>query len=209
VVSPARRPAFFLLKNYLARYLFVYGIPKIPKGQWFAEEELRRFRVDLFPQELQRRVIYGETFLFRLAREYPDTYWGQCAFLETFRMWLTPPTKDRSDLKMEDLRRAGREFLTRHPDSEFAPDILFLLGRLAETEYSVNVTHANRTFYDRNRWRNRPLNSYVEEKRLTALDIYRQILVSTKRPEFREYLEYTLPRLRAGVGTHCDYSWWR
>lgn len=208
-VSPSRRPVFLLLKNYLARYLFFFGIPKIPKGSWFAEEELDTFRIDLLPLEQQRRVIYGETFLFRLAREYPDTFWGQYAFLETFRMWLTPPTKERSDHWAEDLRRAGREFLARHPDSEFTPDILFLLGRLAEKEYSVTIIHENRTFYEKNRWRDRPLDVYVEGKRLAALDIYRQVLTSPSRHEFEEYLKYTLPRLCAGVGTGCTYSWWR
>jgi hypothetical protein len=207
--APEHRPAVLLLKNYLTRYVFAYGPGKLPKDKWFSEEDLLRFRVDLVPQERARRVLYGETFLFRLARDYPDTYWGQYAFLETFRMGLTPPTRERGDHWMKDLRRAGRDFLTRYPRSGFAPDILFLLGRLAETEYSMTANHLKRAWYHGNRWRDEPLPRYAEESRLTALDLYRRVLDSPRRAEFEEYLEYTLPRLRAGVGTGCDYSWWR
>jgi hypothetical protein len=200
-----RRPAFLLLKNYLVRYFFIYGIPEITQKRALEVEQLQGFGIEYSLSKDRRKVNYGESFLFTLAEDCPDTYWGRFAFFETYRMGFGKPTGERPRSWWRDLERKGKEFLEKYPDSEFAPDILFYLGKRMETEYSGYTMRDNRAYHLKNRWRVRPLPTYEESLRRETLHIYERVLSSPKRAEYEEHLRYVLPRLRAGIATGCSY----
>ncbi len=213
-VAPEHRPAALLLKNYLARYLFVYGIPKLPgsnridvKGitpHRINENDLLPLGVDFIISESGSRAQYGENHLFDLAREYPDSYWGQFAFSEAFRMDMRQPTKDIPVCGWANVETEGKNFIARHPESEFVPDVLFHLGKRAETRWNYNIARENRAYHFKNKWRDRKLSEWDDKERRKLVDIYERVLASPKREVYEDHLKHILPRLRMGVAA-ADY----
>ncbi len=203
-VVPDRRPAILLFRNYLARYLFVYGIPRWAHERRRPEEQIRKLGLDYHFSESGRRGIYGETYLFELVRKYPDTYWGQAAFAETFRLGFQKPVPGAGVVSRSERKRRGEEFLEKWPDSEFTPAVCFHLGKEAEAEYSHSLVRKNRSYHYRNRWRKRPLEPQTDRMRHEAIRWYERALASPERDVFAAHLEYVLPRLRMGIATSPD-----
>ncbi len=196
VFNPVRfpeehRPAALLLKNYLARYLFVYGIPKLSASNQIDvnghtphqinEHDLKPLGISFTISESGRRAQYGEDHLFELFRDHPDTHWGEFAFCEAFRMDLTQPTKDIPVCGWNNIEREGENFIARHPESEFAPDVLFYIGKRAEQQWDSNISHMNRAYHYKNKWRSRKLWDGLDKERRTVVDIYERVLASPKR----------------------------
>jgi len=212
------RPAALLLKNYLARYLFVYGIPRLPASNQISvnghtphrisESDLKPLGISFTISESGLRAQYGEDHLFELFRDHPDTHWGEFAFCEAFRMDLTQPTKDKPVCGWNNVEHEGENFIVRHPGSEFAPDVLFHLGKRAETRWNHNISNENRGYHFKNKWRGRKLWEGTEKERQRIMDIYERVLASPKREVYEDNLRYILPRLRMGVSAGIGPRGW-
>jgi len=197
------RPAALLFKNYLARYLFLNGWSRgmtTEQKKWLDTHGLTNNYSNLGGD-----YIYGETNLWNLLAGYPDSYWGQFAFLELLiRGFDTSGTCRNGNDQWRAVLEKGPAFLEKYPDSEFTPDIRFCIGTAAETLYNLGIMedHPERESSGESR------NQYAEQSqyaRKQAIKYYEETLQSPQKDKFENHLKYILPRLRAGFGTGCHY----
>jgi hypothetical protein len=196
-------PAALLFKNYLARYLFMNGWSKEmteEQKKWLQTQGLTYTY-----SELGRAYGYGETCLLNLLAEYPDSYWCQFAFLELLMIGFdTSGTCRNGQDQWTVVLKEGNAFLEKYPDSPFAPDIRFYLGKAAETLFNLGAVedHPARDTYGLS------ISQYAdkrEESRKKAIEYYEKVLQSSRKEIYADHLKYILPRLRADFGTGCDY----
>jgi hypothetical protein len=202
-LSDCERPTFLIFKNYLARFLFLKGLEKIitsEQKEWLKNQGLEYNRV-----ELGILNHYEETILQKLITEYPDSYWGQFAFLELLlRGFDTSGTCRGGQNQWEKVLKGGHAFLEKYPDSEFAPDIQFYMGLAAETLYNLG-TMKNNPFLESSGLNLSQYSETAEDARMDTLSYYEKVLQSSKKTVYANHLKYVLPRLRAGYATGCLY----
>ncbi|MDP2983854.1 MAG: hypothetical protein Q8O92_11055 [Candidatus Latescibacter sp.] len=197
------RPAFLLLKNYLARYLFICGLGKeITPEQ---KKWLESYGLEYTWSELGMTFSYGETVLQKLIDGNPNSYWGQFAFLELLeRGFDTSGMCREGQDQWRKVLEEGFTFLKKYPGSEFAPDIKFYMGQAEETLFNLGIIkdHPARDTYRLS------MSSYAdksEDARKQAIGYYDEVLRSPQKGLYENYLKYILPRLRAGFATGTDY----
>lgn len=197
------RPAFLLLKNYLARYLFICGFGKEITPEHKKWLEIKNLNYTW--SALGMAFSYGETVLQNHLDEYPNSYWGQFAFLELLE-WgfdtsgMCREGQDQWKIVLE----RGATFLKKFPGSEFAPDVRFYMGQAEETLFNLGIIkdHPARDTYRLS------MSSYAdksEDARKQAIEYYEEVLRSPQKGVYENYLKYILPRLRAGFATGNDY----
>ncbi|MFC1490122.1 hypothetical protein ACFL6K_02810 [Candidatus Latescibacterota bacterium] len=197
-------PTHLLLKDYLYKYFF-YG------NQFSSDFEqylnwLEENGVQLRYSEIGGSHNYFQNNLITLADTYPDTYWGQFAFLKLLIMGFdTSGTCRNGREKWPVVIQRGTEFIEKYPESEFVPEILFFLGKAEETLYSVSLTkNDNYVNYKAHQ-------DETAQSRKNALKYYEKFLKTDKAHLYDEHLKYIMPRLRLGVSTgsrfyHCFHD---
>jgi hypothetical protein len=201
--SNAELPAVLMIKNYLARFLFYNGFWKeiIPEqSKW-----LLTHGIGYTWSELGGSFIYNESVLKDLSIRYPDTYWGQFAFLNLLEMGFDTSgiCRNGSD-QWSTVLESGLDFLAKHPDSVIAPDIRFYLGKAAETLYNLGIMddHPERETSGLNKGQ---FADRSEDARTQAIHYYEEVLQSPQKGKYEDHLKYILPRVRAGFATGCTY----
>jgi hypothetical protein len=196
-------PSILILKNYLARFLFICGLEKdmtVEQTKWLQNHGLEYNR-----DELGMVYHYTETILQKLLKEYPGSYWGQFAFLELLQMGFdTSGTCRGGENQWDRVFKESYSFLEVYPNSEFAPDVRFCIGLAAETLFNLGTMKDNPMLQDSGlSW-----SQYAEKRegaQKNALFFYEQVLKTPQKAVYENYLKYNLPRLRAGFATRCSY----
>ncbi len=72
------------------------------------------------------------------------------------------------------------------------PDVLFHLGKRAETRWNYNIARENRAYHFKNKWRDRKLSEWDDKERRKLVDIYERVLASPKREVYEDHLKHIL-----------------
>lgn len=197
------RPIFLLFRNYLVRYLFYSGFKEEMTPQ--QKKWLESHGLEYIYSELGGANVYQETLLWKLRADYPNSYWGQFAFLELLiRGFDTSGVCREGQDQWTRVLNEGAVFLKIYPDSPFVPDIQFYMGKAAETLFNLGVVEDHPARDDSGLSRERYADK-SEKARLQAIGFYEAVLQSPRKEAYADHLKYILPRLRAGFGTGCEY----
>ena len=142
---------------------------------------------------------YNRILLTRAWKEYPDTPWGQRAFLMTQRLSCTLPKSFgcHGPNCFREVIRQGEEFLRRYPQTELRKEQLFHLARAYETWWSLSKARpddpsAEGAHVD-------PVSA--ESARRQALALYEELArLAPDSPEARAG-HLRIPRLQLGLAT--------
>lgn len=207
-----KKPAFILLREYLASYLFdsvnaetqalfrktLQDTP--PPALKLLEETGIPYRYD----RVNGTYYSPAAFSIRLYEDYPESYWGQYVFVKQMA-GAFPGSFFTSRLLSEKVTRKGELFLMRNSTSPFITDVLFLLGKAHETSYSAGLSLNSYSGYLCGNTDCEKLLRNNEEYRLNALKFYREILNRPDREKYEGFLRYTIPRLETKTKTYCRF----
>jgi hypothetical protein len=196
-------PAFLLFRNYLVRYLFIRGLEnEISPEQ---REWLESRGIEYSDFDLGNVRHYEETFLQKLIDKYPDSSWGQFAFLEMLERGFDTSGMCRGGQNQwKRVLSEGAVFLEKYPGSEFVPDIRFYMGQAEETLFTLGTIKDN-PFMESSGLSWEQYADQSEYARKKAIGYYDEVLRSSQKSVYENYLKYVLPRLRAGFATGCHY----
>lgn len=167
-------------------------------------EELELLKENGITCELQ---YMGESYaakndsMFPAYEAYPDSYWGQYAFLVEMERGFTDST---CGLDSPRVIKEGEDFLSRHAESPFLTRILFLLGKANETAYVVGLSPGIYDFV----CGDLDCGALVkngEKHRLDAIKYYTLLLERPGVKEYGEHLRYVLPKLRTKGNTYGSF----
>ncbi|MHB9029713.1 MAG: tol-pal system YbgF family protein [Candidatus Latescibacterota bacterium] len=198
-----KKPALLLFRNYLARYLFNNGF-----GKEITPEQKKWLGVHGLEYTLSNiagEYVYNQTLLWNIPKKYPDSYWGQFAFLELVKWGFDTSGVCRNDHdQWTRVLKEGEAFLKTYPDSPFASGIQFYMGIAAETLFNLGIVedHPARETSGLDR---KQFASQSETARKQAIAYYETVLRSSQKEAYADHLKYLLPRLRAGFATGCEY----
>lgn len=139
--------------------------------------------------------------MFPAYKAYPDSYWGQYAFLAEMERGFTDST---CGLDSPQVIKEGEAFLAGHTASPFLTRILFLLGKANETAYTVGLSPGVYDFVCSNTDCDALIKN-GEKYRLDAIKYYTMVLARTDAKEYEEHLRYILPKLRTKGNTYSSF----
>lgn len=168
-----------------------------------AARQLAEFGVRLGPQQ-KDSLRYAHELLSQVWGEYPDTEWGEDAFLTLEEMgWnLTSDGYSRPDNPdlFRDVVEHGEAFLAGHPNSPVRLRVQFAVASAYETWWSVSMAPPSDENYGA--YPRRPENDRKSEAaRLKAVSAYEQIERLAPRSDYALFAARHLPRLRLRLDT--------
>jgi len=139
--------------------------------------------------------------MFPAYKAYPDSYWGQYAFLAEMERGFTDST---CGLDSPQVIKEGEAFLAGHAASPFLTRILFLLGKANEAAYTVGLSPGVYDFVCSSTDCDALIKN-GEKYRLDAIKYYTMALARTDAKEYEEHLRYILPKLRTKGNTYSSF----
>jgi hypothetical protein len=168
-----------------------------------AGRQLAEFGVRLGPQQ-KDGLRYDHELLSEAWGKYPNTEWGEGAFLKLEQMAWDPASDGYSRPENPDTFRDvvehGEAFLAGHPNSPVRLRVLFAVASAYETWWSVSLAPAsdeNYGVYPRRAENERR----GDEARLKAIADYEQIERMAPSSDFALWASRHLPRLRLRLDT--------
>lgn len=168
-----------------------------------ARRQLAAFAVRLGPQR-KDGLAYDRDLLWQAWRKYPNTQWGQYAFLmlqqfgwnTSFDGYSCPANPDY----FRDVIARGQEFAARYPNSVVRPEVLFAVATAYETWWSVSQAPPGDENYGR--YPRRAENDRLRESaRMKAIAGYAQIERLAPGSPYALFAARHLPRLRLDLDT--------
>lgn len=158
-------------------------------------EKMNAMGLQLWWNELGAIWSYPHPLLWRVWRNYPDTPWGEWAFLALLESGWHTELCDGP--KFHDVIREGEAYLRKHPASRHRARIWFMLGMANETWWSLSQAS--------------PRDPYViasefaegsQEARERAIHYYRKAISALPGTQMDLYAQWHLPRLELGLDTN-------
>jgi hypothetical protein len=141
---------------------------------------------------------YDRSLLHRAWTEYPDTLWGQRAFLMLQRLGCTDsPFRCPGPNCFLAVIRQGEEFLNQYPDSRFRSEQIYHLALAHDTWWSLGQAESG----DITAMGARVTRASAERARLRAIDLYEQLLRIAPGTSKARAAEIALPRLKLKLDT--------
>ena len=136
--------------------------------------------------------------LWRVWREFPESRWGEDAFLRLLRMgWDTSHMCQGGEVQYRRVIELAEQFLAEHPESRHRRRILFTLAQAHETKWSV-FKAGPEDIYARDP---RTDTDEAQSALKRAIELYSGIATSAPdRPE-AAYARRQVPRLKLGILT--------
>jgi len=199
-------PLCLLFKDYIAEYIFL-KINYTRKLTLEQKEWFQKNKISFVYSPLGDCYHYTHNLLFDLKINFPDSHWGQLAFLKLMFVGFDPShiCAEGSE-QWSKVLTEGKTFLDKYSNSPFVVDVLFLMGEAEETVFTLGLTRNDEVYVD---W-----TKYIdknEESRVNALKYYHQVLKMPSGKKYENRLKYILPRLKTGVSTgnkryYCIYD---
>jgi hypothetical protein len=165
-----------------------------------ARRQLARYGIVLTgPGHYSGDLEYNRSLLSRAWKEFPDTPWGQRAFLMTQRLSCALGARFgcHGPNCFREVIRQGEEFLRKYPQTEFRKEQLFHLARAYETWWSLSKAKPG----DPTAEGAQVDQAGAENARRQALALYEELeRVAAGSPEARTG-RLRIPRLKLGLAT--------
>ena len=141
---------------------------------------------------------YDRSLLVRAWREYPDTAWGQRAFvmMQTRACELAAVGCHGGDC-FRPVIRQGEQFLLDHPSSTFRTQVMFNVARAYETAWSLSKASK----VDPTAEGVRVDSAFGDHARLKAIEVYEDLLRLDPSSAEARSGALALPRLRLKLDT--------
>jgi hypothetical protein len=141
---------------------------------------------------------YDRSLLHRAWTEYPDTLWGQRAFLMLQRLGCTDsPFRCPGPNCFISVIRQGEEFLNENPDSPVRSEQIYHLALAYDTWWSLGQAESG----DITAMGARVTRASAERARLRAIDLYEQLLRIAPGTSKARAAQIALPRLKLKLDT--------
>lgn len=173
-----------------------------------ARQQLAPFGVRLGPQR-KDDLDYERGLLVDVWMKYPNTEWGEYAFLLLQLAGWNPGadgySRPGNPDEFREVAEHGEAFLAGYPQSTIRLQVLFTIATAYETWWSITLVPANEENYgiyprraedDRRR----------EDARLKAISDYEQIERLAPASDYALFAQRHLARLRLGLDT--GLRWW-
>ena len=175
-------------------------------GRFFAEEsKAASVRRQLAPFGVRYSGIghysgvldYDRALLLRAWKEYPETPWGQRAFLMLQNLSCVMPTAFQGPGTFRGVIQQGESFLRAYPETALRKEQMYHLAQAYETMWSLSQAKPGDTTAEGSRVD----KASGERGRLKAIELYDELFrISPESPEARAG-QFVLPRLRLKLDT--------
>ncbi len=198
--APAdQKPAMLLAADFM-----LLGLQCPEEQKSYCERLKLRFasyKLSLTYIELGGGYFYGREILWRVWREFPDSPWGEKAFLLLLDSgWSTKGAcADGSDL-FRSVIREGEKFLEQKPKSALRPYVLHEVGVAYATWWSLSLPDKDIETY----LEAKDYEQGAEEARLKAIDYFEQVERAAPKSELADYSSDLLPDLRVRRSAKAD-----
>jgi hypothetical protein len=168
-----------------------------------ARQQLAAFGVRLVPR-FKDGLLYDHGLLSDVWRKYPNTEWGEYAFLDLQQFGWNPSSDGYSRPANPDTFRDvvdhGEAFLAGHPNSPNRLQVLFAVATAYETWWSVSLAPASDENYGA--YPRRAANDRKKDAaRLKAIAGHEQIQRLAPAGDYALFAARQLPRLRLRLDT--------
>jgi hypothetical protein len=188
-----QRPAILLAADLVADEIWCPSENKERCNQ--LRSQLAQHKLTLEYSELGGGFYYQRDLLWRVWQQYPDTDWGEKAFVVLLELgWDTSKTCAKGIEQFREVIRQGESFLQQRPTSAHRAAILHLVGQAYATWWSLSNEPADSPmadYVDPKRY-----NEGAEQARLKAISYFEQVVQLAAETKFAEYAHQILPALR-------------
>lgn len=188
----AQQPALLLAADFILGPVWCPSEQKEkcdPVRNQFAEHKLS------FPYaELDGGSYYRHDLLWRIWNDYPNTDWGERAFVMLLSSgWDPSGTCSKGADKFRAVILQGESFLEQHPGSANRPFVVHLVGQAYATWWSLSndPTPGMEDYVDPKLYQ-----EGSEQARLKAISNFEQVLQFSPDSKLGEYSRQVLPALR-------------
>lgn len=199
--QPDQQPAMLLAGDFMAGA--VWCPSEAGKLCTDVRNDFAQHKLSLEHSELGSGFYYQHDLLWRLWRDYPNTDWGERAFVLLLDAgWDTSGTCAKGADQFREVIRQGESFLQQHPNSSYRSFVVHLVGQAYATWWALS---------------NQPLpgmEDYVDPKlyqkgaaeaRLKAIAYFEQALQLAPGTPLAQYAQEILPALRDQQLTQDGY----
>jgi hypothetical protein len=202
---PERQPIFLFSADRLAgRLPWAFTGPFLGKDWTDWREQLASYGVIYQRDEERQAWAYSGDLLKRVWTDYPDTQWGERAFLLLLDSgWNTRPDCSASSDQFRAVIQQGVSFLEKHPNSPYRLDVQLVVAQAYETWWSLNQALPPEERVDEIEPDADP-RRYQEgaaAARQKAIEAYDQLLQTAPQSDQAVYARRVLPRLKLGLDT--------
>jgi hypothetical protein len=188
-----QRPAILLAADLVADEIWCPSENKEQCNQ--LRSQFAQHKLTLEYSELGGGLYYQRDLLWRVWREYPETDWGEKAFVVLLELgWDTSRTCANGSEQFREVMRQGESFLQQRPTSPYRAAILLLVGQAYATWWSLSNETPDSPmadYVDRKQY-----NEGAEPSRLKAISYFEQVEQLAPETKFAEYAHQILPALR-------------
>ena len=200
-----RRPALLLAADRLAGRWDVAKPPTEGVGE--IRRQFGPYQLYYAWNHLGNNWVYGGDLRRRVLRDFPDTEWGEFAFILFMSVgWDDTIGCGKGSDQFREIIKRGEEFLTRHPHTSLKVDIAFMLAQAYETWWSASQASIQDSYVDRFRYHKGSAAALQK-----AITYYEKILKDAPESCEAGYAGWHLPRLKLGLDTgqrrfYCIYD---
>ncbi len=180
--------------------LYLFGRSYTPQGNgdgmgpWNDVDTLKHNNIIFEWSHLGEGWEYSKQPLIDLSTRYPDSRWGEIAFVELQNAGWCLDGMCNGNNGPEVISR-GEEFLKRHPNNTFVAAILLTIAKGYETNWNVSTCDPESPYmYDEN-------NRFDQDSRRKAIATYERIITAYPRSTEARIAKLRLPRLKLGINT--------
>ncbi|HEX4544353.1 MAG TPA: hypothetical protein VH114_14400 [Candidatus Acidoferrum sp.] len=158
-------------------------------------KDLARFGITMKNDELGGGLYYPHDLLWRIWRDYPETPWGQRAFVFILdHGWDTSATCEKGEDQTREVIRQGEAFLQQRPHSPYRGAVTLLVAEAYASWWSLSNEPAvsdMSAYVDPNKFQ-----EGAEEARIKAIGYFEQVLQLAPGTKLSEFAQQALPPLR-------------
>lgn len=197
--APAeRRPVILFAADLVARPIFcdTFGVrDKLNEACPQLVKDLARYDIQLKNDELGGGLYYPRTLLWRIWEEYPQTKWGERAFVLLLdRGWDTSVTCEKGDDQTREVIRQGETFLRQRPESPYRVAVTLLVAEAYASRWSLSKESSDggtADYVDP-----KEFQAGAEEARLKAIVYFEEAVKLAPGTKLSTFAEQIVPALR-------------
>src|SRR6266568_7342550 len=197
----AEQPAMLLAADFMLQALWCpseQGVRCDQLRNQFAEHQLT-----LANSQLGGGWYYQHDLLWRVWQRFGSTKWGEQAFILLLDLgWDTSGMCAKGSDQFREVIRQGESFLQQHPNSEYRPFVVHLVGQAYASWWTLSndPTAAMVDYVDP-----KPYKEGAKQARPKAIGYFEQILQLSPGTLLGEYARQMLPTLRERLLTVDGY----
>jgi hypothetical protein len=158
-------------------------------------KDLARLGITLKNDELGGGLYYPHDLLWRIWRDYPETPWGERAFVFILdHGWDTSATCEKGEDQTREVIRQGEAFLQQRAHSPYRGAVTLLVAEAYASWWSLSNEPAvsdMSAYVDPNKFQ-----EGAEEARIKAIGYFEQVPQLAPGTKLSEFAQQVLPPLR-------------